>query len=226
MLYILLHKNKIAGVFSDLKKCKIIMKGLVTNGFTTMKMLQIVTYYENSITLFDDKVEEAPKEDNIIEMFTDEDTTSTENDTKKTPKKTPKKTLKKPEKKVLTEELDSDTKNKINKQRLKQNKIEYNMSLLKQKKEKLEESKTIFNADLTLFNKFKKILVSKPSFVIPELFLQKFNTMLRLESENNLNWESFNNIYEKETIDTSYNKLFGVEKCKEKQLLEISSEEK
>ena len=204
MLYALLHKDKIIGLFSDLKKCNMMQKGLVANNFTTLKNMKIISYYDNSITLYDGVDEE--EEDDIIEAFTSEKTTESDNI-------------------VSTDKLDSTKQKKLKKQRERKSKIEYNITLLKQQKEKIEESKTVYNTDIELYKKFKKLQNEIPEFIIPELFQKKFILIKQLEEQNNLSWETFHSKYNKdsEIVDTSYNKLFGGSSGKERKLLDLSS---
>jgi len=205
MLHALLHKDKIIGLFSDLKKCNIMHKGLVNNNFAISNNIKILSYYDNSITLYD-KTNDNIEEDIIIETFTDENTTDSDII-------------------VSTDKLDSSKQKEIKKQREKKSKIEYNMNLLKQKKDKIEESKTVYKSDIELFKKFKKLKNEIPDFVIPELFHNKFILMKQLEDDNNLSWEIFHSKYTKENLDTSYNKLFGPP-TKERALLDLSDSEK
>ena len=207
MLHALLHKEHIIGLYSNLSQCKLMLKGLVQNNFTQLELLSIVSYHTNSIV-----IGTMDSDNNIIENFTDETTTTT-------PIKTKEEIF------IVTDELTSSTKNKIKKQRDKKSKIEYNMSLLKQQKEKLEESKNIYKNDYELFKKFKKIIKDTPTFEIPELFKNKFNIMIELEKLNNLSFETFIDNYKKEQILTEHGMMFANENNNKKTLLEISSNE-
>ena len=62
----------------------------------------------------------------------------------------------------------------------KQKKIEYNLNVLKQRKERIEESKRTFKVDLDLYNKFKKFKENDEKFEIPPLFQNKWDLMLQL----------------------------------------------
>jgi hypothetical protein len=183
------------------------LDGLVANKFAKKTDLTIISYYDNSITTG----EYISDEEEFIENFTSESTTESPNSSKKLEQKI-----------LLTDELDEKDKKIIKKTRDKQSKIDYNVNLLKQKKEKIEESKSIYKTDIELFNKFKKIKKENNTFIIPELFQSKFNLMIELEEQNKLTWENFHTFYKKTNIDTSYNKMF--EKGEERKLLEISSD--
>lgn len=195
MLYALLHKNKLIGLYNNYKCCSQMLTGLVTNNFADQTNLKIVNYYDNSITICTEKE---------VEIFTS-DSDSDSNT-------------------LSTENLDDSTKKKIKNAREKQSKVEYNVTLLKKQKEALEESKNIFQIDYELFKKFKKLTESNTKFEIPELFLEKYKLMLELESTNNLKWETFHQQYKKQTMNTSYDTLFDG-RTKERAILVISSSE-
>ena len=208
MLYSLVHKNKTIGLFNDYNKCVQMKDGLISNKFSSSNDLTIVKYYDNSImvcttnTVEDVTVEETTFEDNqVIEQFVDKEPTEP-----KEPK-----------------ELDSATKKKLKKKQERQTKIRYNLELLKQKKEKLEEKKAIYKIDYNLYLKFKKIKETNPAFELPELFIEKYDIMSSLETDGKLDFDNFDATYVKKNMSTSYNRLF-VGETKEKQLLEVSEE--
>ena len=205
MLHALLHKDKLIGLFTDLKKCILMQKGLDANNFAKMVNMKIISYHDNSITICEDEDEKENEDENtnIIETFTTDDTTESDDI-------------------ISTDKLDSDKQKILKKQRDKKSKIEYNMTLLKQQKEKIEESKNIYKTDIELFKKFKKLQNEIPDFVIPELFQSKYILFKELEDENNLSWETFHGKYTMKNYDTSYNKLFGPA-GKDRSLLELSS---
>ena len=202
MLYALLHKNTVIGLFNDIKKCEMMSKGLVNNKFTQSKFLSIVSYYDNSITLYDQDLEKEDEVEHNIEEFSNEETSDS----------------------VNTESLNSDTQKKIKKQRDKQSKIEYNMTLLKKKKEQIEENKNVYKTDYELYKRLKKIAKDNTEFIIPELFQVKYKTMDELENANNLSWDTFSEVYKKTDITTSYDRLFGDCKSPDRKLLNIESD--
>jgi hypothetical protein len=182
MLHAILNKNKLVGLFSDYEKCKVMFEGIISNSFAERKHLEIKSYYNNSITEseYKEESEETESINNILEEFTDNNTTDTE-------------------KKVeLNEE---DMKKKIE--------IQNSIYELKKKKEKLEESKRVYDVDLELYNKFKKIKETNSSFTIPEMFTDKYELMEGLEKENKLCWENFHELYTPKNMNTHYDKLFN-----------------
>jgi hypothetical protein len=90
----------------------------------------------------------------------------------------------------------------------KKSELEYELTELKKKKAKIEESKHIYSVDVDLFNKFKKLKLENNDFIIPEMFIDKYDLMFELENEDKLCWENFNELYEHKTVETSFSKLF------------------
>ena len=102
-------------------------------------------------------------------------------------------------------------------------KREYNLSLLKKKKEKIEEQKRIFNIDLELYVKFKKILTENPKFELPDMFEKKYEIMSELENLDKLNCDNFYAVYEDSPIPNKWSMLFSGP-AKERELLEVSDD--
>jgi hypothetical protein len=92
-----------------------------------------------------------------------------------------------------------------NKQKLE---MQQALNELKKTKQKMEESKHVYNVDIELFNKFKKLQLENNNFIIPEMFIDKYNLMLELENQNKLCWENFYELYEPKKVETSFSKLF------------------
>jgi hypothetical protein len=188
MLHALLHKNKLVGLFSDYLKCKITMEGLISNNFVDKKFIEIKSYFENSITTGEYKEETEDTNidsTNVVEEFTDNNTTDTDNNSNAK------------QQKPTEEEIQ------------KRSEIQNSINELKKKKEKMEESKRVFEVDLDLYNKFKKIKQSNSKFDIPEMFTEKYELMEGLEKENKLCWENYYELYKPKTIATGYDKLFN-----------------
>jgi len=200
MLFALLHKDSLIGLYNDYKKCKNMMDGLVSNKFTQLKHLSIVRYFDNSILI---------DTSDLVEHFTTEETTDTSDSSES------------------EKELDKETLDKINKKKEKQSKIIYNLTLLKKEKEKLEEKKLAYKTDYELFKKFNKIKADNSSFTIPELFQEKYKIMTELQETDNLNWDSFNKKYIVKDLNTSYDKILDKNDIKYpgKKLLDVSSTE-
>jgi hypothetical protein len=191
MQHAILNKHKLVGLFSDYQKCKIMIEGLINNNFAERKNLEIKSYYINSITVGEykedmDDTETNSNINNILEEFTDNNTTDTDNYIK---------VLKKQDEIPIDIKKQNDIKNEINE--------------LKKKKEKLEEKKRVYEVDLDLYNKFKKIRETNENFTIPEMFIDKYTLMEGLEKENKLCWENFHELYTQKNMTTNYDKLFN-----------------
>jgi hypothetical protein len=128
---------------------------------------------------------------------------------------------------LLSNEKDDTVCPKLTKQKIcHKSKLEYNINLLKQKKEKIEEQKRVYKNDYDIYIKFKKFKTDSSVFIVPELFQKKYELFNKLESENNLSWETFNTHYVKENLNTSYSNLFETgSNIVERKLLNISDTE-
>ena len=90
---------------------------------------------------------------------------------------------------------------------LQQDKIDltHNINKLKLEKKKLKEAEAEYNINLNLYKKFSEEIAKKSeNFSIPELFLLKYSIYEKLDKENNLNFESFKVIWDKEKPKNDY----------------------
>ena len=69
--------------------------------------------------------------------------------------------------------------------------LQHNINLLKIKKEKMKELKTIYENDLKLFHLFNENKLKSNDFIIPCMFENKYNLFTKLINENNLSCHSF-----------------------------------
>lgn len=86
--------------------------------------------------------------------------------------------------------------------------IQHKINILKVQKEKIEESKRVFENDLKLFNLFNESKQKDSGFEIPELFKKKYDIMIKLNKDNKLNWDEF--VKEYHTSDNNYDDYFGL----------------
>ena len=84
--------------------------------------------------------------------------------------------------------------------------IQHKINILKIQKEKIEESKRIFENDLKLFNLFNESKQKDSNFEIPELFNKKYEIMIKLNNDNKLNWDEF--VKEFHTGENNYDDYF------------------
>ena len=82
--------------------------------------------------------------------------------------------------------------------------LQHKINMLRKQKEKIEESKNVYDNDIKLFNMFKKSKESNCNFEIPELFAQKYEIMKKLEESNSLTWENFIKNYQQENDYVDY----------------------
>ena len=74
-------------------------------------------------------------------------------------------------------------------------KLIYKCKLVKELSEKIKEKKNIYELDLLLYTNFLINIENDPNFIIPELFILKFNLFNKLKINNNLNFNSFYDEY-------------------------------
>jgi hypothetical protein len=90
--------------------------------------------------------------------------------------------------------------------------LQHKINLLKLQRERIKESKELYDHDIKLYNKFKQNLSSDNSFIIPDLFKDKFNILNKLDDENKLNWDNFFKEYNHNNIYGDYFKLNSYDK--------------
>jgi hypothetical protein len=80
----------------------------------------------------------------------------------------------------------------------------HNMNLLKLQQKKISEAKQVFDVDSKLFNQFKAAKETDNTFIIPELFVNKYKIMSKLFLEDKLDWSNYYyniELNNKETIE-------------------------
>ena len=90
--------------------------------------------------------------------------------------------------------------------------LQHKINMLKQQKKKIEESKNTYTNDYKLFALFTESKQKDSNFVIPEIFIKKFNLMTQLNNENRLSWENFVKDFQQENL---YNEYFGLNNYEE-----------
>lgn len=232
MFYILYHRSNILGIFNDLNLIKSEIHSLVHNNLSKVDNFSVVRFEENcnSVGIIINNLLDLPFNlskntnevmNNIFESMSDDETTDDENyDSSEIENESNQSNEESeiPSKPVVETEEEKLRKEKLSK---KQSKIDYNLQILKKRKEKKEEAQRIFNLDLDLFQKFKKIKESKSDFEIPPMFQKKYDTMLILEENDSLNFNTFDQVFEKDVTSTKWGKLFTGD-AKERELIELT----
>jgi hypothetical protein len=100
--------------------------------------------------------------------------------------------------------------------------LQHKINMLRLDQQKIKDCQNEYIYNLKLFELFKNKLVENDTFVIPELFIDKYNVMLELEKNNKLSWENYYNRYVSKLLNnnsftshdqrsskTEYNDLFN-----------------
>lgn len=82
---------------------------------------------------------------------------------------------------------------------------------LKLQKQQIIEKKTKYDYDLQLYEKFKQIKKDDFSFNIPLMFKDKYFLFEKLEKNNDLSFDAFNENYFEPQIETQYEDMFANE---------------
>jgi hypothetical protein len=91
--------------------------------------------------------------------------------------------------------------------------LQRSINMLKIKKEKIDESKQVYESDLKLFKIFKSSADTDNNFKIPELFAKKYEIMNNLFIEDKLSWDNFIKVYK---IENYYGDYFSPNGYEEK----------
>lgn len=192
-IYLLEYNEKIIGVFSSFHKTDIFLRGCYQSGLMSKTdKINILSFRNDSCLCLSKTVYNF---DNTWKLPEDKDVRSVN-------------VTLKPKVKPQPEKPKVDNEDPISMKMAKQKiDIQHKINLLKQQKEKIAESKKVFESDLKLFDIFKTSKKNDINFMIPELFEKKYSLMEKLEQENRLDWENFVNEFQQETF---YNEYFGL----------------
>ena len=84
--------------------------------------------------------------------------------------------------------------------------------MLKVHKQRVEESKKIYENDLKLFDLFTENKKKDPDFIMSDLFVQKYNIIKQLKDEGKLSWDNFIKLHKQENY---YGDYFGINSYEE-----------
>jgi hypothetical protein len=188
--YLVKYNNNIIGTYDDLKLAKLFINSCYQNKFMTSKAT-IMYFSKNSCFFEKEEVEQ-----------TEEEKKAEEEEKKKAAEiklEEQKELEKKKEALKQTPEYKEIIQSKID--------LQHELNLLKQNKEKIEQSKKVYESDIKLYNIFKESKTTNPEFEIPEIFVKKFNLFEKLFNENRLSWDNFAGEYKHENM---YNDYFSV----------------
>jgi len=97
----------------------------------------------------------------------------------------------------------------ISKQKLE---LQHKINMLKVHKQRVEESKKIYENDLKLFDLFTENKKKDPNFIMSDLFVQKYNIIKQLKEEDKLSWDNFIKLHKQENY---YGDYFGINSYEE-----------
>lgn len=243
MVFLLYNSSTVLGVFLNRDLLDETVNSLLLNNLVETSNLKIISFKENIISVGKGeplKINLYPntfqsnndlhfnhENENLMEEFSSDNTSETLSKENSDIEKVKKQILELEKDDSKTEKIMEKTteeKERENKKIDKKQKINYNLNLLKKRKEKLEEEKRVYEVDLELFNKFKNIKKENDNFVIPDMFEDKYKVFEILDNEEKLSFINFSQVYEKNTENTKWSKLFSGD-GKERELLEITESE-
>ena len=179
--FLIKYKSKIIGVYNDLEQAKLFIKSCLSNNLMIDSADVLVftsnsCYCTNTINVKLDIIKKQIKKDEIISQENKEQP--------KEPDYNNPQYLKLAEDKLI---------------------LQHKINMLKIQKERIRESKEIYENDIKLYTKFKQEKLKNQQFIIPELFKNKFDLFKKLDDENKLDW---NNFIKENTHVNTYNEYF------------------
>jgi len=211
--YLVEYNEKVIGVYDDYSQAETFILGCFQNNFM-IKSAKILIFIKNSCYQINSKI-----------LYNNEISNETEQTNKLI--KIKQLLIKSNNKLVnvnninninnLNNDNDNDNNdNNVNFMELGKQKIDlqHKINMLKVQKAKMEESKKVYENDIKLFDLFSKSKLNDTTFIIPELFYEKYIIFEKLTKENNLSWENFVNEYQPENnyndyfTENSYNEMF------------------
>ncbi len=200
-IYLIEYNNNIIGAYDDEYKAHLFIESCLQNGFMTQP-INIITFVINScfktnVNNYNQEIINSCSKPNVNNY--NQEIINNKLEIKNTK-------LNENEPEIIdneTDELLELAKQKID--------IQHNINLLNNKKHRLEELKQIYDTDLKLYNIFK---TKNTKFVIPALFVSKYNLFKKLELENNISFETFMKEFNDENnindsfLDNDYNNKF------------------
>lgn len=204
LLYLIEFNNNIIGAFNNLNQAETYIFGCFQNNFMTLAKIKVFklnscysietkVYNSDNICTQSNLSESKYEEPKIIAKDTEPEIIAKNNNI-----------IKKP----INDNDDAFL--QMAKQKID---LQHKINMLKIQKEKMEESKRVYENDLKLFELFNESKQTDASFVIPELFKKKYEVMFNLKVNNNLTWETF--IKEYHIGENNYDDYFGLNNYEE-----------
>jgi len=184
--FLIQYKSKIIGVYNDYNIAEDFVCSCIQNNLMNKNEVKILFFKTNSCILIKEKTFS-----NSSSNFLEEN----------------KEKIEKIEEKVNIVEIDPNNPQyiEINKKKIE---LQHQINMLKVQKKRMEQTKSIYEHDIKLFDIFYKNKQNDSKFIIPELFVDKYELIVRLKSDNNLSWKTYITEYQKINKDEDYNDLF------------------
>jgi len=206
MNYLIEYNNNIIGVYNDYNLAILFINSCMQNKFI-VNNVNILTFNENSCYCINKETitnknqileNDNEKTINIQNQILENDNEKTiniqnqilENDNEKT---------------INIDQLEKE-KNKINSEL---HDINHKLNLYKKYKEQIENEKNKFQVDIELYKKFNENLKNDSNFIIPELFINKYNIMYKLDILGELNYDNFIKNYQVDNNHNEFKELFN-----------------
>ena len=194
-LYLLKHNDKVLGLFDNKTLLEETINGLIKLNFDN-DLFEVIKCYPNSLnptTFRERKVK--------VKELTPEETKDKEEEDLK---------LKQEQyKKAEEDKKTKEEKQKEEEEKAKQKaELNHKKNMLKHHKDRLESKKNEYENDLSLYDKFMEEKSKNKDFIIPPLFMKKYEVITKLTEENNLNFETYIELTDEQFIDNSYHLLF------------------
>jgi len=197
---IVFKDDVLLGIFDNEKSLSLFLDGGIQNNFFTKESIRVEAYAMNSCYKYNEQTSINVK--NTVNQVTKMNNVNTENTVKNTVNNLENEdnvrnkmmeTLEKNKIKKILEKKKEDLKNSEDFIKIQQDKIDlkHDINELKVKQKKLKEEEISFKNDVDVYKQLLKELDKNPEFVIPELFKDKFNLIIKLERANNLNFTDF-----------------------------------
>ena len=198
-IYLIEYKKKVIGVYNNYSQAELFILSCLQNNLMT-ESSKILTYKINSCYCLNEQILNMiikPVIEPIIKPI-----------------------IKPVIKPVISQETNDINTKKLLEASNQKIELQHKINMLKIHKEKIKESKNIYENDIKLYDYFIEEKQKKENFTIPELFIKKYNIIQKLKEANNLSWESFttlyvdtNNNYNDYFLSNSYDEMFINSDC-------------
>jgi hypothetical protein len=191
---IVFKDDVLIGIFDNEKSLTLFLDGGIQNNFFTKESMRVEAYAMNSCYKYNDQTSIYNINNvNIVNSVNSVKTTINKLENEDNVRNKMIEKLEANKIKKILEKKKEDLKNSEDFIKIQQDKIDlkHDINELKIKQKKLKEEEISFKNDVEVYKQLTKELDKNPEFVIPELFKDKFNLIIKLERANNLTFIDF-----------------------------------